>query len=89
MRGSERRMEQDFPVQAIFCQFILSLRKGDKGFIYRGRPPGVPYTPKPPHFHQLTQFVDIFTASTEKGREREERLIFREFLQMCPNSERL
>ena len=49
----------------------------------------MPYTPKPPHFHQLTQFVDIFTASGEKGREREERLIFREFLQMCPNSERL
>ena len=36
-------------------------------FIQRG--PGVAYTPKPPHFHRVRQFVDIFTGTREKRED--------------------
>ena len=27
------------------------------------------YTPKPPHFHRVRQFVDIFTGTREKRKD--------------------
>ena len=60
MKGWTRHLLAVYPV---------AKKGGFKGLVVTCFYPGVDYTPKPPHFHRLLQFMEVFTESKGKGRE--------------------